>query len=234
MNQPCMDQNQPCISKAPKNKHMPRVFDLKKNRFQNKKMKRFHKKNHFRLQRNGTFFLLLRRFFKLPKLEFPLHGCNLTNFFWNRTLNKKRTKPQTSKKEQKQQGRIIQRKESVPSRSRDNARFWRSAACPQAYQKFSRKKTSKKEAMWKFLWTRITNPEFSSRKNQRIRFPAVRSVPKMWAFKRALGGRNPTSSVCGRQFQYRPKKFFQFITTRQEFILGDHGIRQKCFSEDSH
>ena len=109
-----------CISKAPKNKHMPRVFDLTKNRFQNKKMKRFHKKNHFRLKRNGTFFLLLRRFFKLPDLEFPLHGCNLTNFFWNRTLNKKRTKPPTSKKEQKQQGRIIQRKESVPSRIRVN------------------------------------------------------------------------------------------------------------------
>ena len=31
-----------------------------------KKMKRFHKENRFRLERNGTFFLLLRRFFKLP------------------------------------------------------------------------------------------------------------------------------------------------------------------------
>ena len=46
-----------------------------------KKMKRFHKGNHFKFERNGTFFLLLRRFFKLPNLEFPLHGCNLTNFF---------------------------------------------------------------------------------------------------------------------------------------------------------
>ena len=70
-----------CISKAPKNKHRPRVFDLTKNRFQNKKNEEIPQKNHFRLQRNGTFFLLLRRFFKLPDLEFPLHGCNLTNFF---------------------------------------------------------------------------------------------------------------------------------------------------------
>ena len=69
-----------CISIAPKNKHRPRVFDLTKNRFQ-KKMKRFHKGNHFKFERNGTFFLLLRRFFKLPNLDFPLHGCNLTNFF---------------------------------------------------------------------------------------------------------------------------------------------------------
>ena len=32
-------------------------------------------------ERNGTFFLLLRRFFKLPNLEFPLHGCNQTIIF---------------------------------------------------------------------------------------------------------------------------------------------------------
>ena len=66
-----------CISKAPKNKHMPRVFDLTKNRFQ--KNEKIPQEKSF--ERNGTFFLLLRRFFKLPNLDFPLHGCNLTNFF---------------------------------------------------------------------------------------------------------------------------------------------------------
>ena len=55
-----------CISKAPKNKHTPRVFDLTKNRFQNKKMKRLHKENHLGIERNGTFFLLLRRFLNYP------------------------------------------------------------------------------------------------------------------------------------------------------------------------
>ena len=45
-----------------------------------KKMKRFHKGNHFKFERNGTFFLQLRRFFKIPHLEFALRGCNLTNF----------------------------------------------------------------------------------------------------------------------------------------------------------
>ena len=152
MNQPCMEQNQPCMClKSSKKQAQAASIWLDKKSFPKQKNEEIPQKNHFRLQRNGTFFLLLRRFFKLPDLEFPLHGCNLTNFFWNRTLNKKRTKPPTSKKEQKQQGRIIHRKESVPSRIRVNACFWRSAACSQAYQKFSRKSTLKKGAMWKFF-----------------------------------------------------------------------------------
>ena len=64
--------------------------------------------------------------------------------------------------------------------------------------------------------------------------PTVLSVPTTWAFRWALDSRIPTSSVWRRQFEYRGKKFFQFITTRQEFILGDHGSRHNCFTEDSH
>ena len=102
-----------CISKAPKNKHRPRAFHLTKNRFQNKKMKRFHKGNHFRLERNGTFFLLFHRFFKLPDLQFALHGRNLTNIFLEKDSEKKQKQNLQPRKKSKNSRRKLSNGQQV-------------------------------------------------------------------------------------------------------------------------
>ena len=58
--------------------------------------------------------------------------------------------------------------------------------------------------------------------------------PQRAKHERALDSRIPTSSVWGRHSEDRRKNLFKFSTTRQEIILGDHGSRHNCFSEESH
>ena len=55
-----------CISKAPKNKHRPRVFDLTKNRFRNKKWKDSTKKIILNLNGMGLSFYCSADFLNYP------------------------------------------------------------------------------------------------------------------------------------------------------------------------
>ena len=215
MNQPCMDQNQPCmyLKSSKKQAQAASIWLDKKSFPKQKKWRDSTKKNHFRLQRNGTFFLLLRRFFKLPDLEFPLHGCNLTNFFWNKTLNKK------------QKQNLQPRKKSRASRgelSNGKKVFLLGFALKRAFEEALHALKHIKSFQENQLWTKEQCESFSKLELQIQNFqvgrmncykPTVLSVPTTWAFRWALDSRIPTSSVWRRQFEYRRKKFFQFNYT---------------------